>query len=189
MVKSKKMSKSTVAIVLLSLLLVLSLILTATGAWFTDSAKGTGSTNIAFGKVDVNVNGTATLTKTHEGVKTVDGCSWTISGLTLENASDVDVYYAYAVTVEVEGSELTETEKGYFTVNNTNTGTTCTKLTAGTAAATLSGITVDFDSEGAMNGSEKAVTIKVTVKIAAIQADHITESEATTELANLLAAV
>lgn len=39
MVKSKKMSKSTVAIVLLSLLLVLSLILTATGAWFTFTAK------------------------------------------------------------------------------------------------------------------------------------------------------
>ncbi len=39
MVNSKKMSKSTVAIVLLSLLLVLSLILTATGAWFTDSGK------------------------------------------------------------------------------------------------------------------------------------------------------
>lgn len=41
MVKSKKMSKSTVAIVLLSLLLVLSLILTATGAWFTASADKT----------------------------------------------------------------------------------------------------------------------------------------------------
>lgn len=43
MVKSKKMSKSTVAIVLLSLLLVLSLILTATGAWFTASANKTTS--------------------------------------------------------------------------------------------------------------------------------------------------
>ena len=39
MVNSKKMSKSTVAIVLLSLLLVLSLILTATGAWFTYTTK------------------------------------------------------------------------------------------------------------------------------------------------------
>ncbi len=39
MVKSKKMSKSAVAIVLLSLLLVLSLILTATGAWFTYTTK------------------------------------------------------------------------------------------------------------------------------------------------------
>lgn len=45
MVNSKKMSKSTVAIVLLSLLLVLSLILTATGAWFTASAdKSTNGT-------------------------------------------------------------------------------------------------------------------------------------------------
>ena len=32
----KKMNKSTVAIVVLALLLVLSLVLTATGAWFTD---------------------------------------------------------------------------------------------------------------------------------------------------------
>lgn len=59
MVKSKKMSKSTVAIVLLSLLLVLSLILTATGAWFTakdDATTGEGS-NVSFGTL-----GAVTLT-------------------------------------------------------------------------------------------------------------------------------
>lgn len=35
MVNSKKMSKSTVAVVVLAMLLVLSLVLSATGAWFT----------------------------------------------------------------------------------------------------------------------------------------------------------
>lgn len=43
MVNSKKMRKSTVAIVLLSILLCLSMILTATGAWYTNSSKIDGS--------------------------------------------------------------------------------------------------------------------------------------------------
>ena len=59
----KKINKSTVAIVVLALLLVLSLVLTATGAWFTDSKKstatGTGN-NVAFGKL-----GAVTLTLTN----------------------------------------------------------------------------------------------------------------------------
>lgn len=59
----KKINKSTVAIVVLALLLVLSLVLTATGAWFTDSKKstatGTGN-NVTFGKL-----GAVTLTLTN----------------------------------------------------------------------------------------------------------------------------
>lgn len=52
MVNSKKMSKSTVAIVLLSLLLVLSLILTATGAWFTASdGKGNANQELHVGSI------------------------------------------------------------------------------------------------------------------------------------------
>ena len=62
MVNSKKMSKSTVAIVLLSLLLVLSLILTATGAWFTASAdKSADGANASWSISDfitVSVTGT-----------------------------------------------------------------------------------------------------------------------------------
>ncbi len=185
MVNSKKMSKSTVAVILLSLLLALSLILTATGAWFTDSANGEGNTTIKFGKVDVNVNGTATFTKEHKAELTVDGCSWTINGLTLENASTVDVYYSYKVTVAMDG--LTEEEVAYFTIP-AGASADAVKLAAGTAAPALSDIKVEFNSNGAMNGSAKTGTLKITVKIAAIQADHVTAENAKTELDRLLTA-
>ena len=39
MVNSKKMSKSSIAVIVLSILLVLSLILGFTGAWFTDDKQ------------------------------------------------------------------------------------------------------------------------------------------------------
>lgn len=58
MVNSKKMRKSTVAIVLLSILLCLSMILTATGAWYTDSEKSNGQG----GKVDFVMSDWMTLT-------------------------------------------------------------------------------------------------------------------------------
>ena len=58
MVNSKKMNKSTVAVIVLALLLVLSLVLTATGAWFTDDATGT-EVNKNFGAVEIAVDADA----------------------------------------------------------------------------------------------------------------------------------
>ena len=54
MVNSKKINKSTVAIVVLSLLLVLSLVLTATGAWFTDKATQENAGSVTFGTVVID---------------------------------------------------------------------------------------------------------------------------------------
>ena len=45
MVKSKKMSKGSLAIIILAVLLVLSMVLGLTGAWFTDKASGKDETN------------------------------------------------------------------------------------------------------------------------------------------------
>lgn len=55
MVKSKKMNKSTIAIIVLSLLLVVSLVLSATGAWFTDWQNGNKENDVTFGRVDINL--------------------------------------------------------------------------------------------------------------------------------------
>ena len=52
MVKSKKMSKTSIAVIVLSLLLVLSMVLSLTGAWFTntDNASDSGQgANVVFG--------------------------------------------------------------------------------------------------------------------------------------------
>ena len=63
MVKSKKMSKTSIAVIILALLLVLSMVLGLTGAWFTSSKDTNVSTNsLSFGKVGV-------ITLSAEGVK------------------------------------------------------------------------------------------------------------------------
>ena len=191
MVNSKKASKSTIAIVLLSLLLVLSLILTATGAWFTDKATNdTGKTNIAFGKVDVGIEGTAKFTKNHTATEVVDGCSWTINGLSFTNGSTVDVYYAYNVTVKLldsTGAEVTDsTVKGYFNIPDAVNGA-CKKLAAGGTIDPIENLEVEFDSQGEMNGQTATYQLQIIVNVAAVQADHNTAETAATQLAALLA--
>lgn len=67
MVKSKKLSKSSLAVIILSLLLILSMIVGMTAAWFVGSQSGTDSgtgTDVVFGKL-----GSATIT--------VKGVEWT----------------------------------------------------------------------------------------------------------------
>jgi hypothetical protein len=59
MVNSKKMSKSAFAVIVLAVLLVLSMVLGLTGAWFTDTKSG--STSVTFGTVTL---GTYTATST-----------------------------------------------------------------------------------------------------------------------------
>ena len=59
MVNSKKMSKSSIAVIVLSILLVLSMILGLTGAWFTDKGSDKTSDSIKFGNIDIS----AELTK------------------------------------------------------------------------------------------------------------------------------
>jgi len=100
MVNSKKMSKSTIAVIALSILLVLSLILTATGAWFTDQKSGsdTGTTK-NFGIVVINLDDTAAGTLTQKGIAnnaaieevvadTVYTAVWTVT-----NTGSEDVYF------------------------------------------------------------------------------------------------
>ena len=159
MVNSKKMSKSTVAIVLLSLLLVLSLILTATGAWFTatkdETAKGT-DTNVKFGTL-----GAVTLTITDatwqehangaSGLTAVSGRSYYMpgdevigAGLKIEYAdagSEAKVYYLIS-----DGTK-------YYTLNSTDN-----KLVEATTAA------------GEIN---KGASIEIRGQVATVTADGV----------------
>ena len=64
MVKSKKMSKTSIAVIVLALLLVLSLVMGITGAWFTDKDSKTGAAETSlvfgqFGDVTVALTGSA----------------------------------------------------------------------------------------------------------------------------------
>lgn len=105
MVKSKKMSKSTVAIVLLSLLLVLSLILTATGAWFTDTKSA--DKDITFGtlKLDaITMDGVA-VENTIETANVHLMPGSTVSGqVAVKNSGNSAAWLRYKITVTVEGA-------------------------------------------------------------------------------------
>lgn len=74
MVNSKKMRKSTVAIVLLSILLCLSMILTATGAWYTASGDANGNNNGSFTLrdrwIDISLEATAGTIQAYRSDKT-----------------------------------------------------------------------------------------------------------------------
>ncbi len=67
MVKSKN-KKSVIALVVMAFLLVASIVLAATGAWFTDKESGTVSGSITFGKIDLVAISDATITWSKETV-------------------------------------------------------------------------------------------------------------------------
>ncbi len=101
MVKNKKMSKSAIAIIVLSLLLVLSMVLGLTGAWFTDSKSGSANTStMKFGTVAIALDtetGAGQWSKLglHEGSGSgavVPGSEYNATW-TLSNSGTEDVYY------------------------------------------------------------------------------------------------
>lgn len=95
MVNSKKMNKSTVAVIVLALLLVLSLVLIATGAWFTDSAAGE-DVNKDFGTIAIEVD-----TKEFGGVTRVSNEPGAVAGDVMPGDT-----ISYNLTVKLaEGSE------------------------------------------------------------------------------------
>lgn len=109
------MSKSTVAIVLLSLLLVLSLILTATGAWFTDT-KTSPDKDLSFGtlKLDaITLDGVAVAnTIDTANLNLMPGS--TISGkVAVKNSGNSAAWIRYKVTFSGEGAADLTLGEGY----------------------------------------------------------------------------
>ena len=203
MVNSKKMSRTTVAMIALSILLVLSLILTATGAWFTDSASGDANVSIDMGKVDIGATGTATasLASVTTGVtlanKMVDGDTVTVT-LTMTNSSDVKIYAAvtalsvkvYDCSAGVKGSNELAAYEGYFTyykdaqhpseaLSTIIPDSTATALEKNATMPTKT-YTLTFNSNGAANtriaSTEAEIYVEVTATIEAIQFAHVTDA-------------
>src|SRR5574344_2148719 len=105
MVNSKKMSKSSIAVICLAILLVLSMILGITGAWFTDTMTEPATTaSMKFGNVDyeISANGTTVKNGEAEAEKAANGTYLLVAGtkvttgITILNKSDVETYYVLA---------------------------------------------------------------------------------------------
>ena len=183
MVNSKKMSKSSIAVIVLSILLVLSLILGFTGAWFTDKdAKGEQTVN--FGTIDVALDGTSDI-----GFKNGDNSTLTeplmpgdkVMAKAVVKNTGAEAYYVVKilVSVQVKGAAEQATAK-YYVLNGAKTeeasATVMPKLAATTGTATID---LSMDLDGAEYGNDyqggKAV---VSCEVRAIQAKNLTAAQA-----------
>lgn len=114
MVKSKKMSKSAIAIIVLALLLVLSMVLGLTGAWFTKTGTtGSQSQVLDFGHIngaldggEMQLGGVSGVVKAEgEAGKAVPGDKFTLTPVHIKYTANVDTFFfldASAVSVQIK---------------------------------------------------------------------------------------
>lgn len=105
MTNAKRNTKSIIALVVMSLLLVASILLAATGAWFTDK-DATTPKNLTFGTLDIT--GVTEDVKVFNTVANTNGPVMpgsTIKGeLTINYTGTADAYYRYKVEFGGDGA-------------------------------------------------------------------------------------
>ena len=158
MVNSKKMSKSTVAIVLLSLLLVLSLILTATGAWFTATDKqDSGAADLKFGNLSVAGSVTDMEVKLNgaEWAKVTEGTTIVMPGDKVRGG-----VYTFTITTNDRAGAYYLLKSGdkYYTVEDGvakeyTTGNLTAVALTGTETITFGGVGAEGAYVGGAEGS------------------------------------
>ena len=182
MVNSKKASKSTIAIILLSLLLVLSLILTATGAWFTDSKGSKEPATAEFGTITLTTDGTAFGVFDH-GSTTLTGKVMpgddVVATITAKNDGNSAMYCLVKLVITVEGNDKASVNK-WFALDGTDaSATNVTELAAGASGELEKGFTLD----GTVYGNDyEGKSISVSYEIRAIQVKNVTKAQAYTYL-------
>ena len=202
MVNSKKMSKSSIAVIVLSILLVLSLILGFTGAWFTDKAEsGDKKADFDWGTVKVQYEENAEntgkwLSKDNAVVTTVlPGDHYDLKGKIKFEGADSDMYMLVRVNTPSAGalSEYVKVSALTFTglTAYTEAGLTVEdgyqffKVTTEQAANTYDvagGVKIADETpnkvvETQLNGGAK-VTLTFSIAIGVIQARNISASDA-----------
>ena len=115
MVNSKKMNKSTVAVIVLALLLVLSLVLTATGAWFTDK-KETDETSVKMGTINISTStGAISVTKDVADGNVMPGDKIQVTGEILNTGDKAWVRFKLTHTYDGEDQDLKDALDAAFT--------------------------------------------------------------------------
>ena len=179
MVKNKKMSKTSVAVIVLALLLVFSLVMGMTGAWFTSKAGSATSTSLDFGRVVLNVTGGSFGQVSHanngdsaylEGVEVMPGDSINYSLTVAKAANSEDFYYRIFVTVTgVAGAS--------YSADNTVYDTTASGWNGSHAGS----ITLDGTVYG---NTYQGANITLTYEVRAIQKANISAEDAAHYLAD-----
>ncbi|MBR4124039.1 MAG: hypothetical protein IKR12_00535 [Clostridia bacterium] len=179
MVKNKKMSKTSIAVIVLALLLVFSLVMGMTGAWFTSKAGSATDTSLDFGRVVLNVTGGSFGQVSHtnngdaaylDGVEVMPGDSINYSLTVAKAATSEDFYYRIFVTVTgVAGASYTADETVYDTTAEGWNGTHAGSIT-------LAGNVYGNTYQGA--------NISLAYEVRAIQKANITAADAAKYLAS-----
>lgn len=182
-----KNKKSLVALVVMAFMLVASITMAATGAWFTDTATAINGSTLDFGKIalaDETVNGGVTaVSKSGTSDLLMPGDTLTIN-FTAKNAeeaaywiADVDVTIA-GTTGSVDTSAITGLSGTYGASGKIadNTAATVDK------GANITG-TIELELTGASYGNDfqgATITVKVTLKV--VQQENLTAAEAYAQL-------
>lgn len=194
--------KYTIAVIVLSILLVLSMILGLTGAWFTASTDGIdGSANGNFGTVDISQSENAykaTWSQTSTGTvagELLPGSKLTLSGGTVTAAAGtVKSYVMIKITdlvVKIDGSEDVNFASYFTAPHFTFDEDASTGSKTATSATYADMYVVEEGQTLVLKGGEavistllptsyegKALTIEYKVVVRAIQFDNISEAKA-----------
>lgn len=95
MVNSKKNTKSIIALVVLSILLIASICLAATGAWFTD-AKSNSAVEVKFGTVNISTS-TGAVSVTKDDAVVMPGDTIKVTG-NIVNSGTAKIWVRYKLT-------------------------------------------------------------------------------------------
>ncbi len=183
MVKSKKMSKTSIAVIVLALLLVLSMVMGITGAWFTDYEKQNEVSTFKFGEVEMNV-GSIAVSYVHEDGTTPVGENDVMPGDKIKinltaiakTAESEDFWYKVKVSIAPQNGSDALTTAAQTALEAANAGLYCTK--AGVAgAATLADILVDLSGD-AFGNDYQGDSYKITLEFRALQLENVDATEA-----------
>ena len=195
MVNSKKSSKSLIALVVMAILLVASIVLGATGAWFT-SYKAMDPEDLTFGNIEITATADELAVVSSPDRQTaalMPGDEVTIS-FHVTNTGD-KAFIAAKVTVEVaaaDGATIPDAEitafksmfEGWYVNGELNSATfDGLTLTDNDIVAAGQTAPVDFTITDTLDGEKygdewELATVSVTIKVYAIQAENMAAANA-----------
>lgn len=172
MVSSKKSSKSLIALVVMAILLVASIVLAATGAWFTSAVITDNDGALTFGTVELAESTEIAISADHALV--VPGCTITVAG-ELDYTGTADAYVGYKVSivfdkvVDIDENDLAD---GYELSADGKTISIDTVVEATSTTANIS-LAQTINIPKTLGNDAQGATATMTVNAVAIQKDHL----------------
>lgn len=198
MVKSKKLNKSTVAVIVLALLLVLSLVLSATGAWFTDKSESEDVT-LDFGAIKFTAtskSGVYRADQVSQGAL-IDGAETNTDARLTDMPGDYFVFDISLAKGEVgEGENKKTSEDFYWAIIIDSSKLVNLPDAAKNAITAIGGVAydsadsmekqvfVELDGDNVYGNEYQAKSYSFTFEIRAIQKANISKEDAQKYLTN-----